>query len=252
MVKGALSKKIYTWEGILFNLLCACYFLLLAPYIQTISIANIKGGTPIPWFGVLLLIISIAETYAFPKKMKYVHKAIQDHHDVFGNGFFLWMFHTVISILITFSALASFGYDISPDSVNQPSNIVLFLPFFIVIKELYLLFTMMGMHDENDSLEAYKRPNQKEWVLDLILLSYACLAYTATWSTFTANMSMERDNMAMYMLNCVVASILFLIFYMPLRIPYYLEEIAQLKTNKEVFRFVLSILLVLISVITHL
>jgi len=254
-INTAFKDKIYAWEGVIFNALCAFYFVLIAPVVQEISIHNIKDENSFfPWLGIALLIISLLELYAFPKKMNYVHKAVLDHNGEMGSGMILWMFHTVISIIVLFSMLEAFGIEITTeDGPNRdPHWLALLMPIVVVIKELYLLMFIMGRDDNNKELVKYKRPNKKEWQLDLILLAYTCLVYTVTWNTITNNMVMEEHNLPMYIINIIIASILFLVFYMPLRIPYFIEEMALLKTDKDVFKFIASILLVLISAIASL
>jgi hypothetical protein len=247
------KKNIYSWEGGVFNLICALYFAFLSPYVLEASIRNFeKGPTQIHWLGFALIIISILEVYAFPKKMKYVHKAIMDHGGHAVSVFYLWMLHAVISIIILFMIVESFGYEIVSETGqdSMPWWMSILLPG-VVLKELYLLFTIIGTHDETDALEAYDRPNNKEWILDLILLSYACLAYTVTWETITNKMQLKDEVLLMYVVNLILMAIIFLICYLPIRIPYFIEELNQLKTNKDRFKFVISILMALVAAVSN-
>ena len=218
----------------IFNILCALYFAFLAPLVLDATYHNIHDEASFfPWLGIALVAISILEIYAFPQKMKYVHKSVLDHKENSGSGFFLWMFHTVLSLLITFFAFEAFGIEITEEgAMNEAPWYVIVLPVVVVFKELYFLFSIMGLHDENNQIKGFDRPNKKEWVIDLILLSYACLVYTAIWGAITKGLDMEKQDTVMYIVNICVSGLLFLIFYMPLRIPYYLEEIAQMKTKK--------------------
>lgn len=236
----SFGETIYSWEGWVFNFLCAIYFAFISPLVKDASIATMQDESDfLPWLGIALLLVSLLEIYAFPKKMKYVHRAAIEHGEKMNSGFVLWMFHAVISILITFMIIESFGYDIVAEEGRQePTWWMMLLIFAVVIKELIFLFTIMGLHDETNQLEEYKRPNKKEWILDLILLAYACLAYTATWEAIGGTANMEKDNTIMYVVNLFAASIIFLIFYMPIRIPYYLEEMLQLKTTGDILKFV--------------
>lgn len=247
------KKTIYSWEGGVFNLICALYFVFISPYVLEASIRNFeKGPTQIHWLGVALIIISILEVYAFPKKMKYVHKAIMDHGGKHVSRFYLWMFHAVISIIILFMIVESFGYEIVSETGedSMPWWMTALIPG-VVIKELYLLFTIIGTHKETDILEAYDRPNKKEWILDLILLSYACLAYTVTWETITNNMQYKDEALLLYIVNLILMGIIFLICYLPIRIPYFIEELTQLKTNKDKLKFVISILVALLAAVSN-
>ena len=170
----SLDETIYSWEGWLFNVLCAIYFGFISPLVRDASITVTQNeDTFIPWLGISLIVISLLEIYAFPKKMKYVDRAAIEHGEEMNSGFFLWMFHAVISLLIVFVILESFGYNMgTEDGENEPTWWMMLLIFSVVIKELFFLFMMMGFHDNEDKLEAYQRPNKKEWILDLILLAH--------------------------------------------------------------------------------
>ena len=63
---------------------------------------------------------------------------------------------------------------------------------------------------------------------------------------------MGRGDTAMFVLNLAVSSLLFLIFYLPLRIPYWLGEIAQVKDATGAWRLAASVLIVLVPAIAAL
>lgn len=243
-----LSDRIYRWEGWIFNGVCALYFLILSPVV--VDAAGIAARDPektVIWLGVLLVLITFAEIYAFPRKMKFVAFATRMHQDEMGRGIFLWMMHTVISIIIVFTAAGAFGTKVDEDNSDMPFWLGLCI-FATVMKELY--FLMCLWHDA-DKLPAEKfgRPNRREWILDGILVTYSCLGYSATWGMITANMSLERDNPPMFILNLLLSCFLFLLFYLPLRIPYFMEELARARTKKDYLWIAVSILLVMVPAI---
>lgn len=247
-----LKKDIYSWEGAIFNLFCLLYFIFISPFVQEASLRNLQGETSFfPWLGVALIVITILEIYALPKKMKYVHRAIMDHNgEVESSMMILWMFHSVLSIIILFMIFGSFGYSIGTgEGESELNGWQGVLVFATVMKELYLLFSLLGLHNSSDPLIAYKRPNTKEWLIDLILLAYACLAYTVTWEAIAANTNMDKSNIAMYIVHIIAMSIVFIIFYLPLRIPYHIEEVAQMKNKKDKWKFRISLFLTVLFVV---
>ncbi len=252
----SIQDTIYSWEGWFFNLACALYFWLLSPVIVAATKAAMQDDDTvfIPWLGVVLVVVSILEIYAFPEKMKYVHRAAKEHGEQIGTGWFLWMFHMAISVLMAMLVFESFGFEIpDPDNSDEKmSGWMMLVIFIVVIKELYFLFCIMGLHGDDDPLEGYERPNKKEWILDLILLAYACIAYTTTWESIASGVNMEKGNTAIYVVNLFGAGILFLMFYLPIRIPYYLEEMSQLKTNGDILKFLLGIGVVMVVVLGNL
>ncbi len=238
-------------EGLVFNGVCGLYFLALAPWVREISISNIREeGTIYVWFGILVIAISLLEIYALPQKLRFVFKAMEAKESRPGPGwaFGLWLFHTVISILLLFSVFAAFGYDISDEEAagSMPGWMVLLI-VATVIKELVFLFIMIdGGSEESKLPERYSRPNGREWIADAILTVYACLAYTVTWETFTSNLSLEPGNPVMFVVNLGVSSLLFLMFYLPLRIPYQLEEMERIETSRDWLRWGAEVLAALV------
>lgn len=175
------------------------------------------------------------ETYAFPVKMRYVREAIRERGDSPGAGFWLWLFHCVISIILLFLIAGCFGFRIEEGGETElPRWIQICIPL-VVIKELVLSMFVISMNEDGESREPdprYLRPSAKERFIDVILICYACLVWSATWGAITIGLSMEKENPPMFVVNLFVSALLFLIFYLPLRIRYWIEETAQLKTGR--------------------
>lgn len=213
-----------------------------------------EGASPgaFPWLGVLLALVMILEVYSLPEKLKFVHFAIRERRegDASSTGlFFLWMFHTVISILVLFHAANAFGAKVfDREEGSEMPGWLGALIFLVVIKELYLLFPIWLSDGANLSAERYARPKRREWFHDLVLVSYACLAYSLTWGMM-ADTPLQREHPVMGVVNTLVASLLFLIFYLPMRIPYQMEEWAGVETGRDLLRWVLSILAALVPAI---
>ncbi|NNE92482.1 MAG: hypothetical protein HKN23_12615 [Verrucomicrobiales bacterium] len=240
----------YTREGWIFNVICGVYFLLLARWVREISISNIhEEDTYLPLFGITVLVISLLEIYALPVKLKFVHHAVREHDDSAGSGFYLWVFHTVISIILTFSIFQAFGFETTRGEDSELPGWMAGIMVLVVIKELVFLGFIFTSKTAETIPEKYRRPQKREWVADIILTIYACLAFTVTWETIASNVDMQRDNPVMFVINLILSSILFLMFYLPLRIPYHIEEMAQLKTRNDWLRWAASLLFVLVPAI---
>lgn len=256
--KGGLAFRIYRWEGFIFNGLCAVYFLLFAPGVVAAADAAMRDPEArVIWLGLLLAAITIGETWAFPVKIRFVLQAIRDQGDSGGRAFYLWMFHTVISIVLLLLIAGSFGVKIGEAEDAGMPEWLGGLVLITVIKELVLLgFLFLGGGSDGEAISEgnpkYVRPRVREWVADAILVVYACVAYSATWGAITRGMSLEPENPPMFVLNLFVSSLLFLIFYLPLRIPYWIEEMAQVRTRGDALRLVGSILVVLVPAIAML
>ena len=249
--KPSLSDSVYRWEGLAFNAVCVLYFVLLAPGVAEVAGAAVKDPVAEPvWLGVVLIAISLLEIYAYPVKMRIVRRAIRHHGDDAGNSaVYLWMFHAVLSIIIVFTAASAFGVKIGGEGESQEMPWWLSLIIVVtVLKELaFLMFTLGSGDDLPEGI--YDRPKAKERIVDIILVVYACLGYTAIWGAITKDLEMQRHNLPMYMINLVLACLMFLIFYLPLRIPYVVEERAQIKNSTDELKFWGSVLLVMIPTV---
>lgn len=242
-------------EGFVFNGICGVYFLFLAPHVVALvrrdaePVANETG--PAVWLGVLLLAATLLEIRSLPEKLRFVRAALGDRNPGDGGSvalFFLWMFHAAISCLVVVLAAREFGADVNVhDGTPDFPNWLSFLMPVVVIKELYLLLSIWSS-GKPSSEHRYIRPNASEFFHDVVLVSYACLAYSATWG-LVAGDSLGGDNGFEVALNACIAGILFLIFYLPMRIPYLLEEGAMIRTRGDRLRFVGSLLMAMIPAI---
>ncbi len=242
--------KSYRWEGLIFNGVCILYFIFLSPKIAKVASSAMRDPDARPiWLGIILIVITLLEIYALPVKMRFVRWAIRKHGDKGNSGMVLWMFHAVLSIIILFTIAGSFGLKIG--SGEGETDIPWWMSLLLVatvIKELAFLMFMLGSGDDLPKGK-YERPSVKERLIDLVLVIYACLGYTVIWGSITIGLSMERQNTPMYIINLFVAGLLFLVFYLPLRIPYLIEERAQIKSGSDELRFCGSILAVMIPAI---
>ena len=233
--------------------MAAVYFFLVAGLIEDLSLHLFKDDvTYLPVFGLLILALNVLELYAFPKKIKLVGKLLKDKRRKFGtNSIVLWLFHLTISVVAIIVILNSFGYDLGGDQEDISIWIALVI-MAVVIKEIYLL--MFFINDDKLSEKEYKKLKKKEWIYDIILILYSWFAFTIMWTAVSkvGNTDMNKENILMYVLNLVIVSVLFLIFYLPLRIPYFLEEQALIKTKEDYFKFIFSILIVLVALVLKL
>lgn len=242
-------------EGLVFNLLCGAYFLLVSPHVVEVArrgmepAANRSG--PALWLGVLLLLASLLEVRALPEKLRFVHFAIRDRKPGDGGSialFFLWMFHAVISVLVVVLAAREFGADVDTrdGTPDFPMWLSALMPV-VVIKELYLLITIWGPGRELPA-SRYARPRSAERFHDAVLIAYACLAYSVTWGMVSEN-ALGGSNPMETAVNTLAASLLFLMFYLPMRIPYLLEEWSFLETRADRLRFAASLLTAMIPAV---
>jgi len=235
----------------------ALYFGLVSPVIARFIRSAVKSYSFTGEFlyfafilGAVLIVAQILETYAFSRKMNYVHRALKLNGGLNGEGesaIILWFFHMAVSVIMMFAAFSLFGID--PTYLAEESSWFTVIVILIVIKEIYLLFAIIGIHDESDTLEKYSRPNDKEWIFDLILLFYSWFVYTATWSSISLDTPIDKSSVFSYGFDLFLAAVLFLIFYLPIRIPQIIESRLYLKLSKDYLIYFGSFAVVVLSVI---
>lgn len=272
--------------GFGFNVACALYFVTLGPVVAATSRSVARDDAAFaPWLGVLLLALVAVETWALPRKMAIVRASLPDKEAGAGFSFLLWILHSCVAILVLFLAIGSFGFDIGKAADGEaPLWVSLTIPA-IVIKELYLLFKMTGWGEApteptsepsaalaneaeagagagaaddappEDGEVPPPCPRALEPVLDGILLLNACAVYSATWGAFVPERGIGAggDHVVMLISNTLAGAILFAALYLPLRIPYWTEELV--KAERERFgwaKAVLSFLSMLIPALIFL
>lgn len=249
-----LAIHTYRWEGFVFNIVCAVYFLFFAEHIVEAADAAMRDHEArIPWLGVLLTCVCLAEVWAFPVKMRFINEAIRDNGDSAGRAFYLWMFHTVISVVLIFMIFGCFGVKITKGAAeNLPWWMQIAFPVVVAKELVFLGFMWISPGEKSAPNPKYSRPKLREWFADAVLVVYACIAYSATWGAITKGMGIDRSHPASLILDVFLCSILFLIFYLPLRIPYWVEEMAQVNSRRDAARLVGSVLVVLVPVLISL
>lgn len=243
------GNRTYQWEGFVFNLFCGLAYVLLGPVlVETASLA-VDGkledeNRSAVWLGVLIILVSLLEIYAFPIKMRYIREAIREKGDDRASGFVLWMFHTVVSIILVFVVSATFGGPLMAGKESEPSTWMMVAFFVVVIKELGLL-SCLFIPGEGPPNPAYARPSLREKVVDLILIAYALVVHCVVWGTIS-RMELQWGDPVMFVVNLLAASLVFLMLFLPLRIPYWIEEMARAKTWQDWLLLCASILAVLV------
>lgn len=249
--RSTIALRTYRWEGAIFNILCGIYFLWLAPTV--VDAANTAMRDPeakVIWLGILLALISLAEVYAFPLKMRFVNEAIRDQGDTAGRAFYLWLFHAVISMILLFLIASCFGFKLDESNGDEmPVWLMVLIPTTVIKELVFSGFLLSDKPKEAPPDPKYARPQVREWIVDFILVVYACVAYSATWGALTRGMTVADDHPVLFVLNLLLCTLLFLIFYMPLRIPYWVEELAQVKSKADRLKLAASILVVLVPTV---
>ncbi len=138
----------------------------------------------------------------------------------------IWIFHAVVSMVILMTGMTALGFDVSGEQAP-----IAFAMFAVVIKEIIILCIIIAGPGKKDAGTSLKISS------DLFLLFFYCTGYTTVWMTL-----MTTENPANYLLsgahsafllvmNVILAVLLFCIFYLPLRLGYFITQGSSVKAQ---------------------
>jgi len=203
--------------------------------VQEVSSEILYHGGTNPLLGIILILAMAGEFTAFILKSKYGGEFSSESAGVF----LLWMFHTVVSVIMTIMAMGAFGITFEEENANGILAAVL---FGTVIKELVILMIIIA------GAEKPQPSRVKNFIADMLFLLFYSLAYT----TVIGNLLKPNDynnyllashySISLVILYTFIVILLFFMLYLPLRIPYFLYE--KYESTKERILGAVSILLV--------
>ncbi len=214
-------------------------YLFYDPVLE-ISSDILHEGARHPLLGSILFLAVIGEFVAFVLKARHGDVTRSDSSGIF----LLWMFHTVVSVLMTIIAMGSFGITFDEGSGWMILAGVLFAT---VIKELLILFILIGAG------EAKKKSHLKSFLADCLFLVFYSLAFTVVIGNTLRPNDYNNYIMAscysipLIAMNTFIIVLLFFMLYLPLRIPYFVYE--RYNSSREAALGVLSICLITLAAV---
>jgi hypothetical protein len=219
---GARLKTLFFEQrGVFFNALFLVYLATLQPLLLGRMDAVINRDQRDVFVGTLILLIMVLETLGLWLKVPPVMRRLLERdpeRNPAGIFFFaVWALHTVLSALLLFPFLKSFGLD-----RNEAVGITLLV--LVVLKELVLLgYLMIGAENRARKLLPGNL-SRAELAGDLLLFLFASVAFSATWGVISPGVPVFKGNLALILVNLFGSGLIFLILFLPLRMVYVIEE----------------------------
>ena len=243
MVSHGDSWYAFGYRGIVFNLLFALYLWLGQPWLLEASRAASKGASNVV-LGVLLVVVMVIEMVVLPRKIR----DVQAH----TNGSLpsalaaLWLFHMFISIMLGMQIGIAFGLSSSSESSS-------WLLLAIFLKELYLGSWLLPAEANliDMGLSFFRRKDKTHKPLtvrqalfvDLGLLVFSCVAYTAFWeASWLPILTIDpgtADASAFFAL-LLGGPLMVAMLVLPIRLPFVAEEIAAHQSQRGYIGIVVS------------
>lgn len=224
-------------SGIVFNLSFLFYQIFIHNRILGILDQIHEKQIAHLWFGLLLAFFILLDLIGFWYKIPAVCQQLRESgKDRTALFIILWILHMVV--IFSFLMFIAEALDI-----KKNENLMFLLMILITIKELIILFLFL-MNKPAES----KLNKTKEWIGDLCLFIFGIFAYTVTWEYIARQGThLLANNIVLTLLNVLAASIIFLIFFLPLRTPYILKESILLSNKKNLYLLTGTILFNLIE-----
>ncbi len=186
--------------------------------------------------GIILLTIFVLETVGIWIKAPEIYARLKgENKEQSIHIFLVWMFHLVVmSFLLNFGLE---GLGIHHDSSEFLYGFVMAIG---LIREIVLLVRIIMSEGATK-----KHSGLNEIVADVFLTIFLCVGYTAIWETISANMQVEliMDDILLSVVYVGITMILFLIFFLPLRMMYVLEDFLTIRTKGDWMYWWFSILI---------
>ncbi len=198
------------------------YALFIAPSLAQALKSALADPQPILWLGLLILLVLCLEPLALHRKILFVRRRASDERRE-PQGSMLGIFslavigHFMVTMFLGLLMLDCWG-KIGTDTETLSPWLAWTL-VLLILKEFVVLFTTGGK-----SVAREPPGHLQEWASDLVLLAFSCVAYTVWWEALVDLEEIATLGTGTKLVLLPFLGLLFLLVYLPLRLPSLLEE----------------------------
>ena len=217
------AGRIATWIGQ--HAVSAAFYVFAlagAPPLARALKAGLAGSEPLWGPGILLLAVLFLEPLGLRWKLRFLRRRNADEGFA-PEGPMLATFsavgigHVIVTVFLGMLALDCWGA--VGGGAEEASGWWGAVIVALILKEFVGLIAAGG----NEA--AREAPGHwKEWAGDVLLLAYGAVAYVAWWEALLDMGEMEWNSLAERLVLMPVFAAIFLFFYLPMRMPFLLEE----------------------------
>jgi len=198
------------------------YALAVAPPLSRAMKDAMVDSRTILWPGILLLVVLLLEPIGLRWKILFLRRRNND--DSFEpQGSMLAIFsaatigHMIVTLFLGMMALDAWGVvGVGSEGASNWWGAVIVV---LILKEFVELFACGGMSMAPESPGHWKQP-----AADFLVLAYGCVAYTAWWESLLDLGDLATEGWAMKLALIPLLGMLFMFLYLPMRLPFLLEE----------------------------
>jgi len=226
-------------RGVAFNLVFILYVALFQPLLLSGASAVMHEQQINFLLGILLAGLLVVETIALKWKFRAVNDRqgkVSFEKNGAGGIFIIWIGHMLVVTILGMAMLQALGFDVASGAQSTLAGLIV---FGLVIREL-VLFLFYGA---SQSGESNKISSHKEFAADVMLTIFACVAYTATWEAIADTTGLSQYHGAELYLQAFVASLVFIILFVPTRFGFLYEELMPVGSERDTRAIILSTLI---------
>jgi hypothetical protein len=243
--KAASGTVLYNY---LFIVFLFAYNYLLRGLVLDTSMGAVYEVRKAPLFGIMVLLVIIAGTWALLMKCRELRSA--GVKSPAGAGFLLCVLNWVVVISMVFTAVQSFGIQVtkSDELISDFENTVIIIAILSALVQGGVSFGFLVRLSE-----PYEKPigQGKRAAAALVAFAYLCVAYTVVWETIVHGAISKTGSFDIRtgegIFNIIGWLICFLLLYPPMRIPFILQEMEDGKNSRARFRITVSYILVILA-----
>ncbi|PIX62632.1 hypothetical protein CO057_02690 [Candidatus Uhrbacteria bacterium CG_4_9_14_0_2_um_filter_41_50] len=225
-------------HGTVFNLAFA-FYALVGQAILLVSVKSVFFNEQSNIFlGILIFAVLIAEVLGLAWKLPQVYARATKKSEEASWVMIVWFAHMIVGMILSMLAFQAVGLD---HDLNQTAFIIIML--LSVVRELVILVIVSS----SEPAKIEKPP--KELAADIMLLVFACVAYTAVWEAMSSDLAgLYRQNPAgEATVSLIIMTILFVMFFFPTRLSYLIEDWLFIKTKRDKFWWYVSLVLAVLA-----
>ena len=196
------------------------YAIFAAPPLARALKAGLADPEPLVWPGVLLLAVLLLEPIGLRWKVLFLRRRNRDESfepqgSMLGVVSAAVIGHMIVSVLVGMIALDCLGLAGEGADPAWMGGAAVALVF----KDLLAFFSTGGQQTSREPPGHWK-----ERLADLFLLAFGCLAYTAWWQGLLDLGEVATEGIGMKLALAPLLGGLFLFLYLPMRLPFLLDE----------------------------
>ena len=210
-------------EGILGHAATAGFYLyaiFAAPPLARALKAGLADPEPLVWPGVLLLAVLLLEPIGLRWKVLFLRRRNRDESfepqgSMLGVVSAAVIGHMIVSVLVGMIALDCLGLAGEGADPAWMGGAAVALVF----KDLLAFFSTGGSQVSREPPGHWK-----EHLAEVVLLAFGCLAYTAWWQSLFDLGDIATESLGMKLALAPLLGGLFVFLYLPMRLPFLLDE----------------------------